>query len=78
MEQLTPILPIENDTKGAPAFIAETVKENSGDIELVTIGPLTNIAQALDLDSELTTHINKITMTWSINCARKCYTICRV
>ena len=62
MEQLTPILPIENDKKGAPAFIAETAKENSGDIELVTIGPLTNIAQALDLDPELPTHINKITM----------------
>ena len=62
MEQLTPILSIENDKKGAPAFIAETAKENSGDIELVTIGPLTNIAQALDLDPELPNHINKVTM----------------
>lgn len=62
MEQITPMLSIEEDQKGAPAFIAETVKENSGDIELVTIGPLTNIAQALDLDDGLSKHINKITM----------------
>ena len=62
MEQITPMLSIESDKKGAPAFIAETAEENSGDIELVTIGPLTNIAQALDLNPNLSKHINKITM----------------
>ena len=48
--------------KRAPAFIVETAEKNSGDLELVTIGPLTNIAQALDLDAQLSTLINKITM----------------
>jgi len=62
MEQITPMLSIEDDRKGAPAFIVETAEKNSGDLELVTIGPLTNIAQALDLDAQLSTHINKITM----------------
>ena len=62
MEQITPMLSLEADKKGAPAFIAETAKENSGDIELVTIGPLTNIAYALDEDPKLSDHVNKITM----------------
>ena len=62
MEQITPIRSIQEDDKGAPLFIVETCKENSKDIELVTIGPLTNIAQALEIDSELSKHVNKITM----------------
>ena len=62
MEHITPMLSIEDDKKGAPAFIVETAEKNSGDLELVTIGPLTNIAQALDLDAQLSTHVNKITM----------------
>ncbi|MDG1120042.1 MAG: nucleoside hydrolase, partial [SAR86 cluster bacterium] len=62
MEQITPIRSIQEDDKGAPLFIVETCKENSKDIELVTIGPLTNIAQALEIDSKLSKHVNKITM----------------
>ena len=62
MEQITPMLSIDSDTKGAPQFIVETCIANSGDIELVTIGPLTNIAQALVIEPSLSEHVNKITM----------------
>ena len=62
MEQITPmIVPLENEAS-AESFIAKTCKNNSGDIELVTIGPLTNVAKALDEDPNLNKHINKITM----------------
>ena len=62
MEQITPMLSIDSDTKGAPSFIVETCIANSRDLELVTIGPLTNIAQALDIEPSLSKHVNKITM----------------
>ena len=62
MEQINPLLDLNEDSKGAPKFIVETAHDHSGDIELVTIGPLTNIAQALDIDPQLFKHINKITM----------------
>ena len=62
MEQITPMLSIDSDTKGAPQFIVETCIANSGDIELVTIGPLTNIAHALEIEPSLSEHVNKITM----------------
>ena len=55
------IEPLENEAS-AESFIAKTCKKNSGDIELVTIGPLTNVAKALDEDPNLNKHINKITM----------------
>ncbi|HJM59571.1 MAG TPA: nucleoside hydrolase [SAR86 cluster bacterium] len=62
MEQLTPILKPEENELSAPSFIAKTCVENSGDIELVTIGPLTNVAKALDEEPNLSKHIKKITM----------------
>ena len=62
MEQINPLLDIEEDSKGAPKFIVETAENHSGDIELVTIGPLTNIAQALDIEPNLSKHISRITM----------------
>ena len=37
----------------AAEFIVRTVNEHIGEVSLITIGPLTNIAQALELDSEL-------------------------
>ena len=52
MEQINPLLDIDEDLKGAPKFIVETSQENSGEVEIVTIGPLTNIAQALDIDPD--------------------------
>ena len=53
MEQINPLLDIDEDSKGAPKFIVETSQENSKEIEIVTIGPLTNIAQALDINPDL-------------------------
>src|SRR5690348_1835479 len=37
----------------APEFIRATVRKHPGEITLITIGPLTNIAMALDLDPDL-------------------------
>ena len=62
MEQITPMIePGENDLS-APSFITKTCAEHSGEIELITIGPLTNVAKALDEDPDLSKHIKKITM----------------
>ena len=62
MEQITPILKPSPEEISAPSFIAKTCRENSQDIEIVTIGPLTNIAHALDDEPELAKHVKKITM----------------
>ena len=62
MEQINPLLDISEDSKGAPKFIVETAEKYSGDVELVTIGPLTNIAQALDIEPDLSKYISRITM----------------
>ena len=60
MEQITPmIVPLENEAS-AESFIAETCKNNSGDIELVTIGPLTNVAMALDEDPNLVLYFQQL------------------
>ena len=57
MEQITPMIePGENDLS-APSFITKTCAEHSGEIELITIGPLTNVAKALDEDPDLSKHI---------------------
>ena len=42
----------------AVQVILDTVHANSGDIDLVTLGPLTNVAVALTLDPTLATQIN--------------------
>ena len=62
MEQLTPLLKPEKAKDDAASFIYEKCKQNSGEIELVTIGPLTNIAIALSNYPDLKDHIPKITM----------------
>ncbi len=62
MEQLTPMIQPKNQAISAESFIASTCLEHSGDIELVTIGPLTNVAKALDEQPNLKKHLNKITM----------------
>src|SRR5438552_5698229 len=36
----------------APEFIRTTVRKHPGEITLITIGPLTNVAMALDLDPD--------------------------
>ena len=62
MEQINPLLDIDQDSIGAPKFLVETSKEHTGEIEIVTIGPLTNIAQALDINPDLSNDVTKITM----------------
>ena len=46
----------------APEFIRTTVRKHPGEITLITIGPLTNVAMALDLDPDLHGMIPRIVM----------------
>jgi inosine-uridine nucleoside N-ribohydrolase len=46
----------------APEFIRMTVRKHPGEITLITIGPLTNVAMALDLDPDLHGMIPRIVM----------------
>ncbi len=46
----------------APEFIRTTVRKHPGEITLITIGPLTNVAMALDLDPDLHNMIPRIVM----------------
>ena len=47
MEQITPLLTIDKEKIDAPSFISSTCNDNPNEIELVTIGPLTNVANCL-------------------------------
>jgi len=46
----------------APEFIRATVRKHPGEITLITIGPLTNVAMALDTDPDLHEMIPRIVM----------------
>jgi inosine-uridine nucleoside N-ribohydrolase len=46
----------------APEFIRTTVRKHPGEITLITIGPLTNVAMALNLDPDLARLIPRIVM----------------
>lgn len=46
----------------APDFIRMTVRKHPGEITLITIGPLTNVAMALNMDPDLTGMIPRIVM----------------
>src|SRR5437588_13122587 len=46
----------------APEFIRTPVRKHPGEITLITIGPLTNVAMALDLDPDLQGMIPRIVM----------------
>lgn len=59
---LTPDLTKRSDTH-AVDFILETVKANPGEVELITLGPLTNIALAIQKDKETMKKVKKI---WSM------------
>jgi inosine-uridine nucleoside N-ribohydrolase len=48
------------DPRPAARFIAETILENPGDITLVAVGPLTNLALALREAPEITTAVGKV------------------
>lgn len=60
--QLTPDLSKRSETS-AVDFILDTVKTNPGEIELITLGPLTNIALAIRKDPETMKKVKKI---WSM------------
>ena len=56
----------EAEDKDAVRFILETVKANPGEIELVVLGPATNIAKAMDTDPET---MKQVKMIWSMGTA---------
>ncbi|WP_203553496.1 nucleoside hydrolase [Bacillus sp. B15-48] len=60
--QLTPDFSKKSDTH-AVDFILETVKANPGEVELITLGPLTNIALAIQKDRET---MKKVKTIWSM------------
>ncbi|GAA0308508.1 inosine-uridine nucleoside N-ribohydrolase [Gracilibacillus halotolerans] len=60
--QLTPDFSKKSDTH-AVDYILETVKENPGEIEIIALGPLTNIALAIQKDKETMKKVKKI---WSM------------
>lgn len=47
-------------------FILKTVKENPDEIELIVLGPATNIAKAIERDPEVMKHVKRI---WSMGTA---------
>ena len=49
--------------QNAVDFILETVKNNPGEIEIIALGPLTNLALALDKDPET---MNTVKRVWSM------------
>ena len=56
------LLPIEQTTEQASDKIIEIVKQNSGEITLLTLGPLTNIAKAFLKEPALPKMIKQIVM----------------
>ncbi|QIZ77727.1 nucleoside hydrolase [Ferrimonas lipolytica] len=52
--------PIEIDSRPAYQYICDEVKANSGEITLVAIGPLTNIALALQHDPDIVNHVKQV------------------
>jgi len=54
----------------AAAFIVEKCNESPGDITLVTLGPLTNIARALALDPGLAGKVRQVVMMAGSFCGR--------
>lgn len=60
--QLTPDLSKKSDVH-AVDFILQTVKDNPGEVEIITLGPLTNIALAIQKDRETMKMVKKV---WSM------------
>lgn len=54
------------EDKGAVDFIVETVKANPDEVEIVALGPVTNLALAFDKDPETMKHVKKY---WSMGTA---------
>lgn len=58
------LLPIEQTTEQAADKIIEIIKQNPGEITLLTLGPLTNIAKAFLKEPSLPKMIKQIVMMW--------------
>jgi len=48
------------DALAAPQFISRMAREHSGELVLVAVGPLTNLALALQHDPQLVEHVQKV------------------
>ena len=48
------------DPRPAHIFLSETIRAHSGEVILVPIGPLTNIAKLLAYDPDITQHVKKL------------------
>lgn len=54
--------PGQPDPRSSAQFIVDTVRANPGDITVVAIGPLGNLAMALQLASELPTLVREFVL----------------
>lgn len=50
------------DPRPAAQLIVDTVNDNAGNISLCCLGPLTNIAAALEIDPDLPSKVNKVVL----------------
>lgn len=55
-----PPVTIETDPRDAATVIAEAARASGADLTLIALGPLTNVALALDADREAVRHIGRI------------------
>jgi purine nucleosidase len=49
-------------TISGPSQIVRAAREHPGELELIAVGPLTNLAHALDLDPDLPTLVKRVTI----------------
>jgi len=52
----------ERDVRSAPHFIVDTVNANPGEVTLVALGPLTNLALALELDPDIASKVKEVVL----------------
>lgn len=52
----------ERDIRSAPHFIVDTVNANPGEVTLVALGPLTNLALALELDPDIAGKVKEVVL----------------
>ena len=61
-QQITDMVEPEGENADAVTFLIESVLASPGDITLVTIGPLTNVATAIQREPEFAPALNSIVM----------------
>jgi inosine-uridine nucleoside N-ribohydrolase len=52
----------KRDPRSAPQFIVDTVNAHPGEVTLVALGPLTNLALALELDPDIATRVKEVVL----------------